>query len=1090
MWAFPVPGDAFGKEPAKAGYRGSESRERTVDAAALESQRKAMERLRALLSKNRGKPEEPMILERLGEAQQEAAGMEFRIVHGPANKGKGAADLTAYRGYMRGSIATLTELITRFPGSTELPRARAMLGKAYEEIGKKAEAEKEYRILVTQHPKAPEVGGAYLALADMAIAANDPGKAVRYLTELEKRESDPRYPFALHRLAWAYYNLKQPSKGVAYLEKTVESRNESLKELALLDVPLFYLEGREQKLPQYRSEQAPHYFKSLDQGPLLGKMILRYAKLLRSHGHAEDLIAYKNVLLESQSNRAETFEVVTIVFEDQLNHRRFEKLSATADEIAAFQRREKSPEALQKAQKLLLDSAAEIQKLIARNKDATDVGKLNQGLADVYGAFTKLVDSNDPRIAKVRYNLAESLFTTRQFDAATEHYRWVAEHSSASREEAQQKAIASRYESLRARNLIPKDLKARSLESSSGGKLDDAASEWIAWVDARQGSRKGDSNDSFYFEATRMIYAGGDIDRAVSRLNDFAMKNPGSKLALPSAALVLDSYVAGSDWNALHPVVTRFLEVKEWKGTPLHERLRKLDSEVAYKKLEKSYSSGDYASSLKQAEDYLRSHGASKNAGDALALAGNSAMALKDRTQAMRYLSRLISEAPKSEAAQAALLSRGSLLESSFDFEGAARDYQSWLDAQSKPKAGLQARVLTLWWVSGNQARLSQALRDPKICTGDQADTCERFRALSYLAGSDRTKEMTLRAFYRARRGAESNRPIWAALALEGSRHLAFRDRNVTIHHLMAQWKALDPLFQAYLIPSLSKSVPETFRLNRRGIQEVAPLVLTEKYLAYRMEILREFENIAVKAAQLPMARIRSAALNEVASAYLDVSEGLNQVSAKKGIQLDAAKLVMPFEEKGQALRKNAFEIASNAAIEEEQLEAIVGPFMKANPSQAKQMSQERVRKPRSLDLFALELLDPENQSRSPSKDCRETDQCLIGHFGSAARERLWARVAFLVHEAREKKLVSAAQLGLMRSIAFSAMGAQAEGLKELATISSDLPGEAQRRSSLYLLAQYYRSLSREKTREMLDRVRSMSSEEPEVASARKWIGG
>ena len=1092
------------QQPMLAATKNPEARARTVDAAALSSQRTSIERLRTSLKKNRGKAGESNILERLAEAEQTAAAIEFRIVHGPASQKNGKADLTGYRRYLRSSIATLTELINRFPNLAQLARAHAMRGKAYEEVGNNSSAEKEYRYLVSRYSRAPETSAALMSLADMAIANRDYGGAIKYLSNMEKREDDPRHPFALHRMAWAYYNLKQPAKALLYLEKTIDmsdGSNESLKELALLDVPLFYLEGREQKLPQYSSEHAPSYFKSLEQGTILGKMIIQYSKLLRAHALGDDLIVFKNVLVESQPDRPETFEVVTIAFEDQLNHRRFEQLVALANEVASFQKRAKNREVLEKAQKLLLDSAEEIQKLIAKNRNADGVEKLNQRLSDVYAAFTRLVDENDPRLAKIHYNLAESLFSTKQFEAATKNYRWLIGHSGTdekTKNEATQKSIASRYEALRIHGLMPKELKAKSLASSAPAKMDDSVTEWIGWVDSRQKQGTGDENDAFYFEANRVIYANGDISRAVRRFNAFALENHKSQYAQPSAALVLDSYVAGSNWKELQELISAYLGVSEWKGSALHARVSRLNSEVAYKQLEGSYNSGDFASALNQAEQYLRSHTESKNASDALALAGNAALALKDKAKAIKYLSLLISSSPKSEAAAAALLARGTMEESSFEFELAAKDYQDWLNtpdalkkSDDKARTAVRSRVLTLFWISGNQAKLNQALRNPQICTAGLSDACDRFRALSYLLGSDRGQEMTLRAFYRSRKGPVENRSLWAALALEGSRSMAFRDRNVALHHLSANWNTLDPLFQAYLVPSLSKSIPKTFRLNRKGIWGVAPLLLNESYLAYRMEILREFENVAAKASKLPWARVRAAVLNEVASAYLDVADAMVKRAQKMNVQIDNAKLVMPFEEKGQKLRKMAFEMASNAAVEEDQLEPILAAFIESNPSQAKTLKHEQVRRPLSLDQFALEILDPENSWRNIPKACNDGGDCVIARFGAAARTGQWPQVAYLIHESREKKLVNEVQLGLMRSVAFSVMGAQAEGLKELTAVSANLSREHRQKSSLYLLMHYFRAFSKNMTMEMLKRLRESGHGKSDVAlAAEKWIGG
>ena len=87
--------------------------------------------------------------------------------------------------------------------------------------------------------------------------------------------------------------------------------------------------------------------------------------------------------------------------------------------------------------------------------------------------------------------------------------------------------------------------------------------------------------------------------------------------------------------------------------------------------------------------------------------------------------------------------------------------------------------------------------------------------------------------------------------------------------------------------------------------------------------------------------------------------------------------------------------------------------------------------------------------------------------------------------------------LGLMRSVALSSMGAQADGLQELSDVALKSDIRMRQKIQWILLAHYFRSNSRTKTGEILKSLRASgaitSPEDDSVSLARaaeKWIGG
>ncbi len=322
-WAAEKKGTGTIKDVANAEIKlskanATEDQERQVDQVALHSQEQAIAKLNQLFKKYTGTSKEPVFLSKLADLQQQHATILFRIAHSKSHRSKKTLDLAPYHKMLNQSISSLDRLIAKYPGFEEIPHAYFLRGKAYEELGKKPEAGKNYLHLVHNYPNADESTSAYMSLAEFAIEANDHARAVTFLKEVEKRPEDPHFPFALYKLAWAHYNLKKIPEALSYAERQIKfyndrkSRDETsslsnsdlaLKENTLLDSAVFYFEGYEEKLPQYSNDMALSYFRNLEEGPILGKMLLRYAKLLRSHSHEADLTSWKNQVLSSASDR-------------------------------------------------------------------------------------------------------------------------------------------------------------------------------------------------------------------------------------------------------------------------------------------------------------------------------------------------------------------------------------------------------------------------------------------------------------------------------------------------------------------------------------------------------------------------------------------------------------------------------------------------------------------------------------------------------------------------------------------------------------------------------------------------------------------
>ena len=392
-----------------------------------------------------------------------------------------------------------------------------------------------------------------------------------------------------------------------------------------------------------------------------------------------------------------------------------------------------------------------------------------------------------------------------------------------------------------------------------------------------------------------------------------------------------------------------------------------------------------------------------------------------------------------------------------------------------------------LTWLAGDAAELRTTLGNRAVCTDRIAEECEKFEALATLAAPERagTEEYAEKALKRAKETSDDNKIYWALVGLEGAKYLEYRDRLYLLRQVASNWDDMDSLSKYVVLPQVSRSLARAFSFNRQEMNEIAPLRANERYIKRRVEVIREMENAAAKAMKLPWVRIRADLLNEIAQLYLDFSKDLSKIPPPKNLPPEEValyedtvrKLVLPFDEKGQDLRRKAFELASKFAIEDDTFKKITEPFFAENPSQAKSLKPTTtLAPPAELGLGYLSVLDPAGDWKIFFKTDRKTENLELTRadlrlkqlWATALNAANWSQIAFVMSEAKQKKLISEGVLGIMRAIALSRAGARAEALLELDAARKDLASESGNNIALTLISYSARAYCKERIPEWL----------------------
>ena len=1102
-----------------------EEQDRLVDQAAVTAQQESIRRLQKLLQKYRNTSHEPVLLAKLAELYQQEGSLRFRIAHGKANQKNAAISLVEYKKTMRESVTSLNSLISRYPDFDDLDMAYFMRAKAYQEIGEKQNAKRDYLTLVQKFPTAPKTVSAYMSLAEFAIEDNRHEEALGYLAHVEKAPDSPQYPFALYKMGWSYYNLKNIPKALSYLERHVayyhrapesvkegdvlSSSDQILRENSLNDMAMFYFEGIERKVSDYSVENALSYFKKQNPGDLLGHMTVRFAKHLRAAGMQDQLNSWKNHLIKNEVARPETIEVVMILFEDEINKRRMDLLGGTAMDFVRICRaapKVKTFDAYFKAQKMLLDTAEKIQALTIKNKKSDDVKSLTSTLSSLYGAFIDIVNSRDERVPKVHYNLAETLFEIQDYEGATTHYRWVIENWKNQKtfdlKVASIKAISSRYEVLREKKIIPTELKPQALSKSKSDSADPLLEEWVKWIDKHAARYLPDDTfDNFRFEANRALYVQGKYKEAVDRFLTFSENHPESKFAIPSASLVLDTYVAGGDWEKTNEMANRLLEVKAWAKLPFGEKLYAMAADSFYKVAENQHKGGDFKQTLSKSEDCIQQYSKSSRLVDCLLLAGKSAMALGKEEQAEKYFTRLIEDHSSADPAIVALLERAQICEKNYLFEEAASDYRKYLASSAGKKLNeeksseIWERVLQLLWYAGASREVLGLVKSIPQCRDSLLELCTRLEAFSYLA---KPNSETLKvAIARTIHGKKDQKALWAMVGMKSAELADYRDRILLLKSVAENWDKLDAVSQYALLPELNAAYVHAFSLNRKQIASMAPLKATPRAIKRRIEFIQELEGVATTGMKLPWARLRAELLNEVASLYSEFAESVRNLAPPTGLpeaektayEESMQKVVFPFEEKGSELRRKAFEVASNFGVEDESFERIAIPFFKESPSQAKSLEIDS--KLKRAVVFDLELLNRLTKQGAwsrvkavnvaqmrvtPENKARAIQALWIHHL----ENKNWPAVAYFLAESQKisERALPKNVITVMKSYTLSAAGARSEAFAELYDERNEFQGAERGALAGSIVALHLSTLGRDKVKKLVQTFEKESSSE------------
>jgi len=902
-----------------------------TDMAALKIQDRSIHKLQSLLKQYRGTAREPAFLTRLADLYLERSGISFRISEGTAIQTK----KKLYTGSLKESVRVLSELIRKYPYHSEVPLARFKRAKAYKELQQIPQARSDYLFLVNHNPDFPYLDSALIDLADFAQDANHHQEALTYLSKIEKMPESGYYPVSLHKSAWSYFNLALYPSAIEYLKKEIHfyfgkkgGAETAFLESAFNDLALFYFEAINKKASFATVDHAVDLFEELDQDHhYFGTTALKFARLLKAYDLVPAMEALKNRLIHDYVKTPETAEVALLIFQYHFEHHDYNALTPVIGDLNRIRSKVQSPELDHKIETALSGVLTELHKLVIKNKKSTEVGTLVRPLVSLTESVGDLLGQDNATSLLANYSLAETSFELQDYGRATTLYRQLLdpkytqtlESHKVSHQSLALRMLSSRYRELKKERLIPEKLTIRALSSDVSPASKDQINrmkEWIGWVDEQTLSMNGqtppEDRQSFYafnLEANKLTYEYLDEAKALERLEAFAFQHPDTDEGVTSISIVLDTVSKSEAWQRLYDTTQKTLAVKNWKNKTFLERTNGM---AASSHLKLTLEAKDPEVILERTEEcsekFKGIKSAEKTYQECLIIEAKTELKLNHPDKAEEGLNTLFAQIKDEKQIQSMLLLRADARSRLGKMTEAISDLSRYQSMTGFKDAEITQNILQHYWFKRDYVHLDALLKNKKVCSGKNADTCSQFQVVRILdEGKDRG--MNYRTVFRNTVKAPKNLiSVWALAALHTPKKLPFQDRLILLQRLATHWDNLNPLLQIHLLPLMQARVKDTLESIRVSAPGIAPLTSDPSTIERRMRLMQDIDATFAKVMKLNWLEVKLKGATELGVIYARLIQDLRAIQTPEDL---LKPFVQKTEEVAQAIH-SLHEMAMN----------------------------------------------------------------------------------------------------------------------------------------------------------------------------------
>ena len=1056
----------WGFDPAQARQNHGnelEVKTRAEDEAAEAVFQSSLRGMRALIKQKANSKEEARLLSQFAETLSKMAAIQFRLVHGEG----GGSESNRYRSTLNEIVQTENILIKKYSKSKDLGRYYFVRARALKELGQDDYAIVDFKNMIDRFPNSPNISDAVFSLNDLLSRKKDYKTALTYLHKIENHRTESYYPMLIDNLGFAYYYINDYTNALKYLHyelslvghekgNLVQERSKILK-----NCMLFYFTAMTKNVPGYTSKSIFPYLQSLNPASAFSEVLKYVSYLIRARGRDSDLEALKFEVLYAKLPFIDTLEFLFVVFENEINKRQFSHIHETVDIFDKLaQQMRNNPQYkthYDQVYQVLGDSVQKLQALFTRKEEVQSKFIIESALISMLEALLKGTSDSAGQL-KIHFNLAEVYYQRKDFASATRHYAWIVHNkgtdtaNSSFVEQSKFKLITSEYASLSVKQIFPKEVKPVAMEGVQAKTMVPEVQNWVASVGDLFRTRHDEEIATFVLESGRLLYSYGHISEAITLFNQLIMLLPNSVFAAPAALLILNTYIASHKWSEANTTAADYQKKMIYAKPEFKTTLRTLLSDTNFKLIEALYQEGKYVEVLPQVDQFLKVYSDSPRRHDALSLAGNAGLALKDKKRALTYFNAMLKE--KGSGKGVAYLANADDAEQNFRFSEAATYYRNYIELPAQEKSlspqelgQLKRKIVLLSWLAGDSGLLKSTLQATQVCTTEVTDLCGDLKVFQEMIAPPSPQAL----LDHWKRASVSQRAILTPALLRRPTALPIADRLLVLKELSADWEQSTPLMKYALLPYLSQLIQPALSQSGLEIQKLSPLLLDKVKIQARTQWIKKMEEALEKLLGLSWGRVRAAVYYEWANLYAQFADDIRGIPKPKGLsgnglsayQGTVNDLSAPLVKKAIDFRKKALDIAMEKGIESDVFYPMNLTAYRENPALPK-VSQmlNYVHQEPFIFLDAL---------RASKMDSR-----VLGWINDAVDKKNWLKISYLSQDQQVKNLLSPELIALTQALSYMVAGAQAEALELVKDIAPHLEGRTKILVLYALVHAYY----------------------------------
>ena len=696
------------------------------------------------------------------------------------------------------SLEYYRKVLREFPNYGRIDEVIYYLGKGALKEGKakkdrtlQKEGADYLNRLVQDHPKSRFIPEAYLALAEYYFENNNLYYAkVNYEKIINNFPKSAMYNYALYKLGWVYFNLREFDQAIETFKKVVaqvskesgkgiiEFRNQALNDLVVTyaEIDDGWIHARDYFLKVLPEDQAYKKLRALAD-LYVGQDKDLYAIALFRHFMERE---------KTSTNMPEYYKIILGIYKktndlpklDEVTLEALDYFKPNGTWMTVNQRNE---EAVEAANALCEEHLLYLANFYHREAQRLNKGDLYRKAADKYALYLDRF-SNSKNAYIVNFYYAEILYDQlKDFKAAAEQYKRVIERDTKGEyvEEAALGAIYCYEELMVAAGLQERAKKGSGMElvkvdpKKAEAPIPEtplheleveyvkAADKYVELLTAlikdpevrKKNPQRGEKIPEIMFIAAQVFYRHGKFQDAVSRLKTLFDYDPSSKFAAYAVFTLLDCYQRLKQWPKVEEWAKRLIAARNFT-VKSEKELKKIVAIAITENAAMLTESREYDQAIKEAMrvvDLAKAEHDDETAAKALYNVGALYESQKNVDQAVRIYQRVLKEYPKSEIAPTALYTIALIYESQTDFEKAAQAFEEMerFKTVKEPPADDKAKK-EVW--DNLQTQISDALQNAGLireALGEYKDAIEVYQTyLKLFPNNPGTPRVDLRIGY------------------------------------------------------------------------------------------------------------------------------------------------------------------------------------------------------------------------------------------------------------------------------------------------------------------------------------------------------